>query len=49
MSKLLNDSSVPKSVPRKWIKINELLKGKQSEKKNIKFCKIYPVLRSDFF
>ena len=44
-SKLLDDSSVSKSVKRKWIGVNDLSGGKYSVNKNRRFKA--PVLRSD--
>ena len=45
MSKLLNDSTVPKSVTRKWIEVNDSLNGQYFIDKNIRFKT--PMLRSN--
>ena len=47
ISKLLNNSTVPKLVTRKWIKVNGLSGGQNSANKNIRFKT--PMLRSDLW
>ena len=37
ISKLLNDSTVSKSVTRKWIELNDLTSSQSSANKNIRF------------
>ena len=45
ISKLLNNSTQPKSVTKKWIKVNDLSNEQRSVNKNIKFKT--PILRSN--
>ena len=37
VSNLLNDSTVPKFVTKKWIRVNDLSSGQYSINKNIRF------------
>ena len=46
ISKLLNDSTVPKFLTRKWIEVNDLSGGQYSVDKNVRFKT--PMLRLDF-
>ena len=47
ISKLLNDSTVSKSVTRKWIEVNDLTSSQYSANKNIRFKN--SILGSDLY
>ena len=47
ISKLLNDSNIPKSATKKWIEINDLSSGQYSVNKNVRFKA--SMLRSDLY
>ena len=45
ISKLLNNSTVPKFVTKKWIEVNDISSGQYSVNKNVRFQT--KMLRSD--
>ena len=47
ISKLLNDSIIPKFMTKKWIEINDLSSGQYSDNKNVRFKA--SMLRSDLY